>query len=92
LRQARSVKFPLIGKSGASAQFNLVFDGSNKPERAQFISGDESLRAADEALMKAVYPVKFPDVSSIKIVHRGTLSCTAAECTMLLTPLESSSR
>jgi tetratricopeptide (TPR) repeat protein len=93
LRQARSVKLPAIGpaigKTGGSAQFNLVFDGSNKPERAQFVSGDENLRAAEEALMKAVYPVRFPDVSSIKIVHRGTLSCSAAECTMLLSPLES---
>ena len=96
LRQVRSIKLPVIGpplgKPEASAQFNLVFDGSSKPERAQFVSGDESLRAADEALMKAVYPVKFPDVSSIKIVHRGTLSCTASECVMLLAPLESNSR
>jgi len=66
-----------------------VFDGSNKPERVLFVSGDENLRAADEQLMKAVYPVKFPDVSSIKIVHRGTLTCTAAECAIVLVPLES---
>jgi transglutaminase-like putative cysteine protease/Flp pilus assembly protein TadD len=84
---ARSLKLPAIGKTG-SAQFNLVFDGSNKPERVQFVSGDESLRTADEQLMKATYPVKFPDVSSIKIVHRGTLSCSAAECTISLVPLE----
>ncbi|MFI5113756.1 MAG: hypothetical protein ACHP7J_01335, partial [Terriglobales bacterium] len=89
LRQARSVKLLAIGKSGASAQFNLVFDGSNKPERVQFVSGDESLRSADGELMKAVYPVKFPDVSSIKIVHRGTLSCAASDCIILLAPLES---
>ena len=90
LQQARTVKLPAIAaaKPGATAQFNLVFDGSNKPERVQFVSGDESLRVADEQLMKAVYPVKFPDVSSIKIVHRGTLSCSAAECTIVLTPLE----
>jgi tetratricopeptide (TPR) repeat protein len=89
LQQARSVKIASVAgaKPGASAQFNLVFDGSNKPERAQFVSGDESLRAADEALMKAAYPVKFPDVSSIKVVHRGTLTCSA-ECVMVLTPLE----
>ena len=86
-QQARSVKLPAIGKTG-SAQFTLVFDGSNKPERVLFVSGDENLRAADEQLMKAAYPVKFPDVSSIKIVHRGTLTCTAAECTIVLVPLE----
>jgi len=85
--QARSVKLPAAGKVG-TAQFTLVFDGSNKPERAVFVSGDESLRSADDALMKAVYPVKFPDVSSIKIVHRGTLTCTASVCTLTLTPLE----
>ena len=84
---ARSVKLPAIGKTG-TAQFILVFDGSNKPERVQFVSGDEGLRGADEQLMKAVYPVKFPDVSSIKIVHRGTLTCSTSECTIELVPLE----
>ena len=85
--QARTVKVPSTGKAG-TAQFTLVFDGSNKPERTVFVSGDESLRSADDALMKATYPVKFPDVSSIKIVHRGMLTCTASECTITLVPLE----
>ena len=96
LRLARSVKLAAMApagvKSAASAQFNLVFDGSAKPERVQFVSGDESLRRADEQLMKATYPVKFPDVSSIKIVHRGTLTCNASDCTIVLSPLEGESR
>ena len=85
--ESRSIKLPAIAKAG-TAQFNLLFDDSSTPERVQFVSGDESLRAADEALMKASYPVKFPDVSSIKIVHRGVLTCTASECTVVLVPLE----
>lgn len=88
LQQMRSVKLPLL-KAVGSAQFNLVFDGSSKPERVQFVSGDESLRLADETLMKAPYPVKFPDVSSIKVIHRGTVTCTASECSVSLIPLES---
>jgi tetratricopeptide (TPR) repeat protein len=85
--ESRSIKLPAIANAG-TAQFNLLFDGSSNPERVQFVSGDESLRAADDALMKASYPVRFPDVSSIKIVHRGVLTCAASVCTLVLVPLE----
>ncbi len=88
LVQARSIKVPSVTKTAGSAQFNLVFDSSNQPERVQFVSGDEALRSASEPLMKLAYPVKFPDVSSIKIVHRGTLSCIPTGCTMVLTLLD----
>jgi tetratricopeptide (TPR) repeat protein len=87
LKQARTVKLASIAKNG-KAQFNLVFDASTKPERVQFVSGDESLRKADEALMKATYPVRFPDVSSIKVVHRGIVTCSGGECAIELVPLE----
>lgn len=85
--ESRSVKLPGLAKTG-TAQFNLLFDSSSQPERVQFIGGDESLRDAEDALMKATYPVKFPDVSSIKILHRGKLTCAASACTVVLVPLE----
>ena len=81
--ESRSIKLPGLAKTG-TAQFNLLFDGSSQPERVQFVRGDESLRDAEDALMKATYPVKFPDVSSIKILHRGNLTCTGSECTLVL--------
>ena len=89
LLQIRTVKLPgLTGKKG-EAEFTLVFDGSGKPERVEFRGGDAALRDAEPALTNATYPVMFPDRSSIKIVRRGTLTCTTSGCAVVLKPLES---
>jgi len=88
LLQGRTVKLPAIVSGKASAQFILVFEGSNKPDRADWQDGDASLRTATDELRKKEYPVKFPDVSSIKIVREGTLSCDGAACAIVLSPLE----
>lgn len=88
LLQGRTVKLPAIISGKASAQFILVFEGSNKPERAEWLEGDASLRPAADELRKKEYPVKFPDVSSIKIVRKGTLSCDGSACAIVLSPLE----
>jgi len=77
-----------INSKTASARFNLVFDGSPRPERAEFVEGDESLRSAGEKLREKDFPVRFPDASSIKIVRRGQLSCGSSGCAMELTPIE----
>ena len=71
LVQARTVKLGAITSKPVSARFNLVFDSSPRPERAEFVDGDESLRAAGEQLREKDFPVRFPDVSSVKIVRRG---------------------
>jgi hypothetical protein len=88
LLQGRTVKLPGIGNGKASAQFLLVFDGSNKPDRADWLDGDASLRSASDELRKKEYPVKFPDVSSVKIVRKGSLSCDGSACAIVLLPLE----
>lgn len=88
LLQGRTVKLPAIVSGKASAQFILVFDSSDKPDHAEWLDGDASLRAAADELRKMEYPVKFPDVSSIKIVRKGTLSCDGSVCAMVLLPLE----
>ena len=88
LLQGRTIKLPAIVSGKASAQFILVFDGSNKPDRAEWLEGDASLRSASDELRKKEYPVKFPDVSSVKIVRKGTLSCDGAACAIVLSPLE----
>jgi tetratricopeptide (TPR) repeat protein/transglutaminase-like putative cysteine protease len=90
LVQARTVKLgPIaIGSKSASARFNLVFDNSPRPERAEFVEGDESLRSASEQLRGKDFPVRFPDVSSVKIVCRGLLSCGGAGCSIELLPIE----
>jgi tetratricopeptide (TPR) repeat protein len=84
----RTVKLDAIPAKQGSARFNLVFDSSPRPERAEFVDGDESLRAAGEQLRAKDFPVRFPDVSSVKIVRRGVLRCGAAGCEIELLPIE----
>src|SRR5258706_2271097 len=77
LAQARTVNLGpiVISSKPVLARFNLVFDSSPRPERAEFVDGDESLRSAAEQLREKDFPVRFPDVSSVKIVRRRLLSC-----------------
>ncbi len=89
LLQMRTVTLPSITTKDTSAQFNLVFESSTKPERAEYFGGDESLRNAGQQLRQKDYPVKFPDVSSVKIIRRGTLACHNSGCTLVLLPPES---
>jgi hypothetical protein len=67
-----------------------VFDGSPRPERAEFVDGDESLRTAAEQLREKDFPVRFPDVSSVKIIRRGLLTCGGAGCSIELLSIDSS--
>jgi tetratricopeptide (TPR) repeat protein/transglutaminase-like putative cysteine protease len=93
LLQARTVKLGaiVISSKPISARFNLVFDSSPRPERAEFIDGDESLRSAGEQLRGKDFPVRFPDVSSVKIVRRGLLSCGGSGCSLELLPIDKES-
>ena len=93
LVQARTVKLgPIVTSSKpVSARFNLVFDSSPRPERAEFVDGDESLRSASEQLREKDFPVRFPDVSSVKIVRRGVVSCAAPGCSIELLPIDKES-
>lgn len=88
LMQGRTIKLPAVVSGKASAQFMLVFDGSDKPDRADWQDGDPGLRPAADELRKKEYPVKFPDVSSIKIVRKGSVSCDGSACAVVLLPLE----
>lgn len=88
LTLARTAKIKGVkGKSGR-ADFLLTFDGNSTPDRVEFREGDTSLRQLEEPLLRTQYPISFPDVSSVKIVRRGTLTCQPAGCQMLLKPLE----
>ena len=91
--QARTVKLGqlkvgAITTKQASAKFNLVFDGSPQPDRAEFVEGDDTLRAAGEQMRDKDFPVRFPDASSIKIVRRGELTCGSSGCAIELLPIE----
>ncbi len=90
LEQARSVAVQLtaIPAKPVSARFGLVFDSSPRPERAEFEDGDEALRSAAGQLREKDFPVRFPDVSSVKIVRRGELRCGPAACAIELLPID----
>ena len=60
LVQMRTVKLSAITNKTASARFNLVFDSSPRPERAEFVEGDETLRSAGEQMREKDFPVRFP--------------------------------
>jgi tetratricopeptide (TPR) repeat protein/transglutaminase-like putative cysteine protease len=88
LVQSRTVKLGPIANKKASARFNLVFDSSPRPERAEFVDGDETLRTASAQLREKDFPVKFPDVSSVKIIRQGLLVCSDVGCSIELLPIE----
>ncbi len=88
LVESRTVKLGAIVAKAASARFNLVFDGSPRPERVEFAEGSESLRSAGEQMREKDYPVRFPDASSIKIVRRVQVSCGSSGCAVELLPID----
>ncbi len=88
LIESRTVKLGSLTTKAASARFNLVFDSSPRPERAEFVDGDEALRSTAAQLREKDFPVKFPDVSSVKIVRRAQVSCSASACGIELLPIE----
>jgi hypothetical protein len=88
LAQSHIVKLASITNKAVSARFNLVFDGSPRPERIEFIDGDETLRSAAEQLRDKDFPVRFPDASSVKIIRQALLRCGASGCSIELPPIE----
>jgi transglutaminase-like putative cysteine protease/tetratricopeptide (TPR) repeat protein len=88
LVQARTIKVGAITNKSGSAHFNLVFDSSPRPERAEFVDGDEGLRSAADQIREKDFPVRFPDASSVKIIRRGLLSCVASGCSVELLSID----
>ncbi len=88
LIEERTVKLSQITTKPATARFNLVFDSSPRPERADFAEGDESLRPATDQLREKDFPIRFPDVSSIKIIRQAQLTCIQSACTVELLPID----
>jgi tetratricopeptide (TPR) repeat protein len=66
----------LSGGTGAAARVDAV----------KFISGDEKLKSYTDALRTADYHLTFPDGTPVKILRRGTLSCsvTTGSCKLSL--------
>ena len=88
LPEMRTVKMPASTGNPGSAQFALVFETSGKPSRAEFLEGDATLRSAANKIRDKEFLVRFPEISSIKIVRHAQLSCAQTGCSVVLQPLE----
>jgi tetratricopeptide (TPR) repeat protein len=89
LLEERTVKVRNAVKQEGNADFFLLLTkGSGlgaSVDSAKFISGDEKLKEFADTLRSIPYTVSLPDETSVRLLLRGTLSCTAAtDCTFLL--------
>src|SRR5262249_4924492 len=92
LQQQRTMKLGKVmppAKEKRNAEFITLISRSGVIG-VKFVSGDESLRAATDALRTASFPMEFPDATDVKLARRGQLSCEASgECVFALyTPEE----
>jgi tetratricopeptide (TPR) repeat protein len=66
-------------QTGNADFFILISGGSGSAARVaavKFVSGDEKLKSFTEALRTADYHLTFPDDTPVKVLRRGTLSCS----------------
>jgi Flp pilus assembly protein TadD len=90
LLQLRTMTLKNSTKKDGSAAFFILLSRDEtdlaKVEAVKFLSGTESLKDMSTALRTAKFSQTFPDASSLKILRRGILSCTATspDCTFVL--------
>jgi len=89
LLQERTVKLSGMPSVKGSARFALVFEASNQPSRAEYLDGDAALQGVGDKLRSQTFPVRFPDVSSVKIIRRAKVTCDGTGCSAVLLPVES---
>jgi tetratricopeptide (TPR) repeat protein len=71
-----------LGKSTqtGNADFFILLSGGagsqSRVDAVKFVSGDEKLKSYTEALRTADYHLTFPDATPVKVLRRGTLSCS----------------
>ncbi|HWW13016.1 MAG TPA: DUF3857 domain-containing protein [Candidatus Dormibacteraeota bacterium] len=90
LQRQRTIKLADGNKQEGKAEFFFLFSAapgsSAAVDAVKFISGDEKLRASADALHSAKYHQTFPDDSPVKLLRRGTLTCSGSgDCVLLLT-------
>jgi tetratricopeptide (TPR) repeat protein len=76
-------------QTGNADFFILLSGGAGQQatvDAVKFISGDEKLKSYSESLRTADYHLTFPDNTPLKVLRRGTLSCsvTTGKCEFAL--------
>jgi hypothetical protein len=99
LQHLRTIDLGKVAKETGSAEFFVLLSrGLDHPESGKgqssaatveavkFAGGDEKLKIFTEALRTAEYRLTFPDDTPVKILRRGTLSCskTMGTCEFVL--------
>ncbi|HXM68403.1 MAG TPA: DUF3857 domain-containing protein [Candidatus Acidoferrum sp.] len=89
LQSLRTINLGKAKATGTAEFFVLLSGGAGTPAKAEavkFVSGDEKLKIFTEALRTAEYRLTFPDDTPLKVLRRGTLSCstTTGSCTFVL--------
>jgi Flp pilus assembly protein TadD len=91
LEQLSTIDLGKVAHETGNADFFVLLSGGSKMKASvdgvKFISGDEKLKAFSDALRTADYHLIFPDETPVKILRRGTLSCSvvSARCEFVLT-------
>jgi hypothetical protein len=93
LAALRTVSAGRLLAENAQADFLLVLSPGEKSARvdaARFVSGSEEMRPLAERLRGLDYGAMFPDASHVKLVRRGTLTCSAksGDCVLTLSRAE----
>lgn len=80
LQHLRTIDLGKATQTGNADFFVLLSGagGSSHVDAVKFVSGDEKLKSYSEALRTADYHLNFPDSTPLKILRRGTLSCSVA--------------
>jgi len=90
LEHLNSVDLGKAKETGNADFFVLLSGGAGevaKVDAIKFVNGDEKLKSYTDALRKADYHLTFPDDTPVKILRRGTLSCSIAtgNCKFIMT-------
>jgi tetratricopeptide (TPR) repeat protein len=89
LEHLRTIDLGKAKETGNADFFLLLSGGGGSAARAdavKFVSGDEKLKKFTDAIRTADYHLTFPDETPVKVLRRGTLSCsmTTGSCTFVL--------
>jgi hypothetical protein len=90
IEQERKVKLKSGGKQDGRAEFFILLGGGGSSgvtiEDVKFVSGTDGMKEIGDALRSVKYSQKVPDETPVKILRRGTVSCSAgvSECTLVL--------
>ena len=90
LEHLSSIDFGKATQTGNADFFVLLSGGAGsvaKVDSVKFVSGDEKLKSYTTALTTADYHLSFPDDTPVKVLRRGTLSCsvTTGSCKFMMT-------